>query len=102
MAYETLLVEKKGGIGKVETAEKGTLFLDEVVDLSPAAQVKVLRVLEEKEYFRVGSVEKKTAELLDMLREKGIETKGTPFLMRYNDPWTPPFLRRNEVAIEVE
>ena len=46
-------------------------------------------------------VEKKTNELLDMLRESGIETKGRPFLMRYNDPWTPPFLRRNEVAIEV-
>jgi hypothetical protein len=46
-------------------------------------------------------VEKKTAELLDILRENGIETKGIPFLMRYNDPWTPPFLRRNEVAIEI-
>lgn len=47
-------------------------------------------------------VEKKTAELLDLLRENGIETRGSPFLMRYNDPWTPPFLRRNEVAIEIE
>ena len=47
-------------------------------------------------------VEKKTARLLATLRESGIETKASPFLMRYNDPWTPPFLRRNEVAIEVE
>lgn len=54
---------EKGKIGKVETAEKGTLFLDEVVDLTPAAQVKVLRVLEEKEYFKVGGVEKKTADV---------------------------------------
>ena len=46
-------------------------------------------------------VEKKTAELLNMLRQNDIETQGQPFLMRYNDPWTPPFLRRNEVAIEV-
>lgn len=46
-------------------------------------------------------VEKKKAELLNMLRENAIETKGLPFLMRYNDPWSPPFLRRNEVAIEV-
>ena len=46
-------------------------------------------------------VEKKTAELLDILSANDIETKGQPFLMRYNDPWTPPFLRRNEVAIEV-
>ena len=54
---------EKGKIGKVEAAEKGTLFLDEVVDLTPAAQVKVLRVLEEKEYFKVGGVEKKTADV---------------------------------------
>jgi len=50
-------------MGKVEAAEKGTLFLDEVVDLTPAAQVKVLRVLEEKEYFKVGGVEKKMADV---------------------------------------
>jgi hypothetical protein len=46
-------------------------------------------------------VEKKTAQLLSLLQENDVETKGQPFLMRYNDPWTPPFLRRNEVAIEV-
>jgi hypothetical protein len=46
-------------------------------------------------------VEKKTAEFLNILRENDIETKGQPFLMRYNDPWSPPFLRRNEVSIEV-
>ena len=46
-------------------------------------------------------VKKKTAKLLDFLQEQQIETMGQPFLMRYNDPWTPPFLRRNEVAIEI-
>lgn len=54
---------EKGKMGKVEAADKGTLFLDEVGELSPPAQVKVLRVLEEKEYFRVGSVEKKKADV---------------------------------------
>ena len=47
-------------------------------------------------------VEKKTEELLSVLRERGLQTQGEPFLMRYNDPWTPPFMRRNEVGIVVK
>jgi two-component system response regulator AtoC len=54
---------EKGKMGKVEAAEKGSLFLDEVGELSPSAQVKVLRVLEEKEYFKVGGVDKKRADV---------------------------------------
>lgn len=54
---------EKGRIGKVEAAEKGTLFLDEVGELPLSAQVKVLRVLEGKEYFRVGGVEKRKADV---------------------------------------
>jgi transcriptional regulator with PAS, ATPase and Fis domain len=50
-------------MGRVEAAEKGALFLDEVGELSPPAQVKVLRVLEEKEYFKVGGVDKKKADV---------------------------------------
>lgn len=42
-----------------------------------------------------------TRRLLDGLKGAGISTHGQVFLMRYNPPWTPGFLRRNEVAIEV-
>ncbi|MCY3998038.1 MAG: sigma-54 dependent transcriptional regulator [Flavobacteriaceae bacterium] len=41
--------------GKFEDANHGTLFLDEIADMSLAAQSKVLRALEEKKVFRVGS-----------------------------------------------
>jgi hypothetical protein len=47
-------------------------------------------------------VRRKTEELLTLLERNEISTRGRPFLMRYNDPWTPPFMRRNEVAIEVQ
>ena len=40
--------------GRFELADKGTIFLDEIGDMSPATQAKVLRVLQEREFERVG------------------------------------------------
>ncbi len=42
-------------IGRFEQADQGTIFLDEIADLSPPLQSKLLRVLQEKEFERVGS-----------------------------------------------
>lgn len=46
---------KKGKAGIFETAHGGTIFLDEVGDASLSMQTKLLRVLEEREIFRIGS-----------------------------------------------
>ncbi len=43
--------------GLIEKADGGTLFLDEITEMSPAMQVRLLRVIQEKEFLRVGGTE---------------------------------------------
>jgi DNA-binding NtrC family response regulator len=43
-------------MGRFELAQGGTIFLDEIGDMSPALQVKVLRVIQEKQFERIGGV----------------------------------------------
>ena len=50
-AFTGALVQKKG---RFEIADSGTVFLDEIGELTPALQVKLLRVLQEREFERVG------------------------------------------------
>jgi transcriptional regulator with AAA-type ATPase domain/tetratricopeptide (TPR) repeat protein len=49
--------------GQVAAAERGTLFLDEVADLSPRAQAKLLRFVETREYARVGETRLRKADV---------------------------------------
>lgn len=53
-AFSGALSQKKG---RLEIAEGGTLFLDEIGEISPALQVKLLRVLQEREFERVGGTQ---------------------------------------------
>lgn len=63
MLADTLFGHKKGAFtgatesrsGLIEQAKGGTLFLDEIGDLSNASQIKLLRLLQQNEYYRLGS-----------------------------------------------
>ena len=58
MLYEVITGAFSGAVrrkpGRVELAEGGTLFLDEIGDVTPAFQVKLLRLLQERAYERLG------------------------------------------------
>jgi two-component system response regulator PilR (NtrC family) len=49
--------------GLVEVAEKGTIFLDEIGEMSPMMQVKLLRVLQERKFRRLGGTEETEADI---------------------------------------
>ncbi len=69
------------------------------IEETPARTVAVLRFSGSwsEEHF-----ETKTRELLDEISKAKIKTRGVVFAMLYNPPFIPSFLRRNEVAVEVE
>ncbi len=49
--------------GLIEVAEKGTIFLDEIGEMSPLVQVKLLRVLQERKFRRLGGTEEVEADI---------------------------------------
>lgn len=68
------------------------------INEQPARSLAVLRF---SGLARSDTVEKKKKVLLETLRRNNMETRGDVIVMRYNPPFTPWFLRRNEVAVEV-
>jgi hypothetical protein len=65
----------------------------------PGHQVAVVRF---SGVADAGTVKKKTERLLRILRQDGINIRSTPTIALYNPPWTPPFMRRNEIMVEIE
>ncbi len=52
-----------GQKGKIAMADGGTLFLDEIAEIPPSIQAKLLRVIQEREYFPVGGLNKRRADV---------------------------------------
>jgi effector-binding domain-containing protein len=63
---------------------------------------RTLAVLRFSGLARSGTVDAKKKTLIETLTRNRLKIKGEVVLMRYNPPFTPWFLRRNEVAVEVE
>jgi two-component system nitrogen regulation response regulator NtrX len=92
-------------IGKFELADRGTIFLDEVGDMSLRTQAKVLRVLQEGEVERLGSARTMKVDVriisatnkdLEAEIEKGTFREDLYFRLRVIDIFVPPLRERRE------
>lgn len=98
--------------GLIEKAEAGTLFLDEIGDLSIPSQVKLLRLLQEGEYYPLGSDSKKmsqarivvaTSQNIRELVVKGSFRKDLYYRLQAHQIHLPPLRqRRDDLLILIE
>ncbi len=110
---DTLFGHRKGAFtgadqarnGLVEQASGGTLFLDEIGDLSPVSQVKLLRLLQDGEYFPLGSdvgkrsdarVVVATNQDIQALQESGKFRKDLYYRLCCHQIYIPPLRERRE------
>jgi PAS domain S-box-containing protein len=91
--------------GRFALAEKGTIFLDEIGDISPALQLKLLRVLQEREYEPLGSTRTVKADVrvlaatnknLQELVEQGVFREDLFFRLNVIKINLPPLAERRE------
>jgi DNA-binding NtrC family response regulator len=91
--------------GRVELANGGTLFLDEIGDISPAVQVKLLRLLQEKEYQRLGGSQPEKADVrfiaathrdLEAMVQTGEFREDLFYRLNVIPIWMPPLRERRE------
>lgn len=92
-------------VGQFELANSGTLFLDEIGDLSPMTQAKLLRVLQEREFTRIGGVQPikvdvrivaATNKNLDELVRKGQFREDLYYRINVIALYLPPLRERGE------
>ena len=74
---------------------------DERVEIVPVPE-RTVAVVRFSGWATDGRIERSQEVLMATLASHSIRPAGIPFLNQYNPPWTPPFLRRNEVAVEIE
>ena len=91
--------------GFIQEADGGTLYLDEIAEINPATQIKLLRVLEEKEYTRLGDTKPKKVDIrvisatslkIKEQIEKGMFRKDLFFRLNTIHATMPPLRKRKE------
>jgi two-component system, NtrC family, response regulator AtoC len=98
----------RGAKGKFDLAHSGTLFLDEIGEIPPELQGKLLRVLQEKEFYRVGGLKKIKTNIrvicatnvpLEQCVEQGSFRKDLYFRLNVAHIVIPPLRERKEEIV---
>lgn len=93
-AFTNAISKRKG---KFELADKGTLFLDEIADMSLSAQAKVLRVIQEMKFERIGGEESISVDI----RLLAATNKNIPDLIKKKEFREDLYFRLNVIPIHV-
>lgn len=98
----------RGQKGKMDLAKGGTLFLDEIGELPLELQAKLLRVIQDKEYYRVGGLNKIKADIriicatninLKQHVEQGTFRKDLYYRLKVGHVLLPPLRQRTEAIL---